>query len=289
MTQNKPLGPPWTVLKILEWTTQFFEKKNLDSPRLDAEILLANVLKLERVMLYANFDRPMEDLELATYKKAIKRRGANEPIAYITGTRGFWNFDFIVDSRVLIPRPDTERLVEIVLERIKPTTLGEGKIVDVGTGSGAIAVCLKSECLDAEVIGVDISEDALDVARENAKTIGFDVDFKRSDLLQSCEGPFDIVVSNPPYVSEKDKAILSADIIEHEPHLALFAEDGLAIYRRLIPDAFSKLKSGGFIALEIGYDQGSKVVQLCSDSGFINVELAKDYGDNERVVSAFKP
>ena len=286
MTKNTPLGPPWTVLKILDWTTQFFESKGVDGPRLDAELLLAHTLKMERVMLYAHFDRPMEAQELADYKALIKRRSAKEPIAYIVGSRGFWNFDFKVDPRVLIPRPDTERLIEIVLERAKD--LDVKNVLDIGTGSGAIAITLKSEFQNISVTATDISNDALEVAKENATTLGFAVDFLQSDLFSEITQTFDIIVSNPPYVSENDKKMLSEDVIAHEPHLALFADDGLSIYKRLIPEAYEKINSGGLLALEIGYDQGKAVHDLCVAAGFSDVEIVKDYGGNARVVSGFR-
>ncbi len=286
MTENTPLGPPWTVLKILDWTTQFFEKQNIDGARLDAELLLADTLKMERVMLYANFDRPMGEDELANYKGAIKRRSAKEPVAYIVGSRGFWNFDFKVDSRVLIPRPDTERLIEVVLERAE--NMDAKKILDIGTGSGAIAVTLKSELQNVAVTATDICEDALELASENATSLGFAVEFIHSDLFQNLDQTYDIIVSNPPYIAQADKKMLSKDVLDHEPHLALFAEDGLSIYKRLIPRAFEKLNPGGLLAVEIGYDQGEKVLDICKSAGFSDLEIAKDYGGNERVVSGIK-
>lgn len=286
MTKNTILGPPWTVLKILDWTTQFFENKGMEGSRLDAEVLLAAILKMERVMLYANFDRPMEPDELAEYKSVIKRRGTKEPVAYIIGSRGFWNFDFKVDPRVLIPRPDTERLIEVVLERAKD--LDVKTILDIGTGSGVIAVTLKSEFQNVQVTATDICEGALEVAKENAKTLGLAVNFLHSDLFSEVLQSFDIIVSNPPYIAESDKEMLSDDVIAHEPHIALFADDGLSIYKRLIPTAYERINSGGLLALEIGYDQGEKVQELCVAAGFTDVTIVKDYGGNERVVSGFK-
>lgn len=285
---TEKLGPPWTVMKILNWTTEFFKTHNLNSPRVDAEYLLSEVLGQPRVMLYAHFDRPLEDKDLALYKAMIKRRSKGEPIAYIIEKRGFWNYDFFVNADVLIPRADTERLIEVILERAKH--LNPGKIIDIGTGSGAIAITLKSEFKDAIVLASDISNAALDIAKKNAANLEFDISFLQSDIFESIEGSFDIIASNPPYIAHDEREIMDKEVLDYEPEIALFPNDGqgLSVYEKLIPASFSHLNDGGFLALEIGYKQAASVSQLCEKAGFKSIEIAKDYGGNERVVSGFK-
>jgi release factor glutamine methyltransferase len=279
------LGPPWTILKLLTWTTRYFEARGIDSARLEAELLLSHTLGLERIMLYARFDQPLEPEELTAFRATVKRRAKREPIAYITGSKGFWTLELKTDARALIPRPDTEALVEKALERLPE---GEAcRVVDVGTGTGAIALSLASERPEAEVLAVDVSEDALALARENAEANGLSgrVAFAQGDLLEGVAGEFDVIVSNPPYVAETERGEMDADVLEWEPELALFAgEDGLAVISRLVPMAREKLKPGGSFLCEIGYRQGPEVVEIFEANGFTEVGIAKDLGSRDRVV-----
>ncbi|MFW5966775.1 MAG: peptide chain release factor N(5)-glutamine methyltransferase [Persicimonas sp.] len=287
------LGPPWTVLKILRWTTHYFEKKEVtESARLDAELLLTHVLDLDRVALYTHFDRPMDSEELDAYRALIKRRVEGEPVAYLIGRRGFWDFELEVDPRVLIPRPETEVLVEEALERIEANQ--SATIIDVGTGSGAIALALARERPEATVIGTDTSADALEVARENAQRLGLGdrVEFVDGDLFEGVEQrwlPCDFVVSNPPYVAERDRDQIMTDVRDFEPEGALFAgEDGLDVIRRLIPAAHDALAEGGHFLCEIGAEQGEAAERICQEAGFTQVNIRKDYSDRDRVVCARK-
>ncbi len=289
MTETSQPGPPWTILKLIRWTKGFFDDKGIDSARLDAEVLLAHVLGLERIQLYAQFDRPLNEDELAQFRALVKRRAAREPAAYLVGHREFWSLDFHVDQRVLIPRPDTEVLVEACLERIDEDAAG--RLVDIGTGSGAVAVAVASERPNLQVAATDASADALEVARQNAARLLPErkIEFFEGDLLDALPTdwrPVDMVVSNPPYVAEPERAEMEADVLDFEPADALFAgDDGLDLIRRLIPQAKEALKPGGWLLFEIGYRQGDAARKLLEDQGFSEVEIIKDYGRRDRVAA----
>ena len=283
-TAAKP-GPPWTVLKLLEWSKQFFEERGIESPRLDAELLLAHVLELDRVRLYMEHDRPLLPAELDAYRALVKRRANRAPVAYLTGTRGFWTLDIATDARALVPRPDTEVLVEEALARIESGA--SVSVLDVGTGTGAIALAIASERSTTRVVATDISSDALALAAQNAATLGFDIDFRRSDLFAELDGIFDLIVSNPPYIAIG--ATVDAEV-GHEPQAALFAgDDGLDVIRRLVADAPAHLPPGGWLVLEHGFDQAPAVRSLLVDAGFDQVATRKDYGGNDRVTAGRRP
>jgi release factor glutamine methyltransferase len=293
-TPPEELGPPWTLLKILRWTTHFFETKDAsDSPRLDAELLLAHVLDFDRVKLYTHFDRPMGSDELASYRALIKRRVSGEPVAYLLGTKGFWDIELDVDKRALIPRPETEVLIEEALELVGKD--GEATLVDVGTGTGAIALVMAKERPNLRVIATDVSEDALALARQNAEKLELDerVGFALSDLLSGVAPevlPVDIVVSNPPYVAEDERDEVMVDVKDYEPDGALFAgPDGLDVIRRLIPQAFDALASGGHFLCEHGWRQGDSMRELLEEAGFVDVYIRKDYSGHDRIARARKP
>lgn len=280
-------SPAWTIARVLEWTTTFFRDKGLDSPRLDAELLIADALGIDRMRIYLDHHKPLLADELVAVRERVKRRGKHEPVAYITGQKGFWSLDLAVDRRVLVPRPDTERLVERALDRLKGRVAP--RVVDVGCGSGAIALALAHERPDAEVIGVDRSPAALAVSRANALTLGLDrVEWREGDLLAGVDGPFDLVASNPPYIPSGDIAGLMPDIVLFEPHSALDGgPDGLDLVRRLIPEAADRLRPGGVLLVEIGHDQGSAVAALAeADGRFEGVAIVADYGRRDRVLEA---
>jgi release factor glutamine methyltransferase len=252
-----------------------------ESPRLDAEILLAHVLGIDRVTLITRGDQPLDDAQRAVFAQLVDRRAAREPVAYLVGTKGFRHLDLQVDRRVLIPRPETEHLVEAVLD------LPHGaRVADVGTGSGAIALALKSERPDLEVVATDASADALDVARENAARLGLAVELHRGDLLADVGGRIDAIVSNPPYV--EDGAELAPDIVLYEPALALRAgPDGLDVIRRLLPAAGAT--AAHTVALEIGAGQAGAVAALMREAGFPEVETISDLAGIERVLVGRRP
>ena len=281
------LSPPWTILKVLRWTAGYFEHKGIDdTPRLDAELLLAHVLDIDRVKLYARFDQPLQEAELNEFKVLMKRRLAGEPVAYITEHQQFWSLDLKVDRRALIPRPETGKLVSRVLDIIDEDD--EVSVLDIGTGTGAIALALASERSNIEVTATDVSEDVLELAAENVESLDFEdrVEIVKSDLFENIDGNFDIIVSNPPYVSEQAyEEEVSDSIREHEPREALEAgAEGLDILDRLVPEAVEYLEEDGYLAVEIGYDQAEVVTELFDESGFEDIEVVQDEAGHDRVV-----
>jgi release factor glutamine methyltransferase len=249
-----------------------------DTPRLDAELLLAGALGVERVALVTDPRREVAGPAVRAFQDAVRRRSAGrEPVAYILGRRGFRYLQLAVDPRVLVPRPETELLVEVGLE------LPAGaRVVDVGTGSGAVALALKHERPDLDVVGAEVSADALAVARANAARLGLDVELVHGDLLAGV-GEVDAVLSNPPYVAERERATLAPEIVRHEPPGALFAgADGLDVIRRLVPAA---ARSGAaLLAIEVGAGQAAAVGELVRDAGFARVAARRDLAGIERVV-----
>jgi release factor glutamine methyltransferase len=253
----------------------------IDTPRLDAEVLLAHAMGTDRLALLTDRDAVVEGPAIRVFQDAVRRRAVGrEPVAYITGVKGFRHLDIAVDPRVLIPRPETETLVEAAMEALPQGA----RVVDVGTGSGAIALALKDERPDLDVVATDVSEDALAVARANAERLALDVAFAQADLLAGV-GSFDAVVSNPPYV--EDAAELAAEIVRHEPSLALRAgPDGLDVLRALVPAAAAM--SAEILAVEVGAGQAGAVERLARDAGFTRTERRADLAGVDRVVVAWR-
>lgn len=269
----------WTTLAVLSWTSGRFTEKGIASARLDAEVLLGHVLKLSRVQLYTSYDKPLLEAELGAYRELIKRRLAGEPVAYLIGEQEFWSLPLSVDARVLIPRRDTETLVEV------GRAAGGGRIADVATGSGAVALALAKELPEAAVVASDLSADALAVARANALRHAPRVELVQGDLTEPLVGLFDLIVSNPPYVPSGDIADLSAEV-RREPRGALDGGiDGLVLLRRLIPAARAKLSPGGMLAVEHGFDQGPAVRALFADAAYTKIATTKDLAGHERVTA----
>ena len=258
------------------------------SARLDAELLAARAFSRTRVELYTHFDQPLGDPELAAYRGLVQRRMAGESVAYILGRKEFWSLDLEVDARVLVPRPDTETLVEQALEWLKAMPASERalRVADIGTGSGALALALKKERPGDEVFAVDISTDALDVARGNASRLGLEVTFLQGDLVSPLSGldRFNMIASNPPYIPSQDIAGLSPEV-RREPILALDGgEDGLSLVRRLASDARNVLSPGGALAMEIGAGQAAEVMEILRGTGYAGVGARRDLAGIERVV-----
>jgi release factor glutamine methyltransferase len=302
-----PAPAQWTVLDVIRWTAARFGERGIETPRLDAELLVAHVLGLPRVQLYVQFDRPLSAEELAGIRALIKRRQAGESVAYLVGKKEFWGLDFAVDARVLVPRPDTETLVEEARERLGSVVgeaVGEAapeiateiapkvaKLADVGTGSGAIAVTLAKLFPAAAVLAVDVSPAALEVARGNAERLGVAVTFLEGDLAAplAVHAPLSLIVANLPYIPSGEMSGLPPDV-KTEPALALDGgPDGLALVRRLVADAPALLGSGGALALEIGAGQAPATAALLADAGFADVRTRRDLGGIERVVSGVRP
>jgi release factor glutamine methyltransferase len=279
---------PWTIRSVLRWTTSFFAEKGIEGPRFDAELLICDALSIDRLTLFTDSLRPLTAEELAGIRARVRRRATREPVAYIVGRQGFHALDLKVDRRVLVPRPETELLVERALlhltDRAAPT------LVDVGTGSGAVALALAHARPDARVIAVDRSPDALDVAAHNRETLGLlSVELRHGDLLGPVdERALDLVVSNPPYIPTADLASLPLDVRGHEPRMALDGgPDGLVLVRRLIAQAAEALAEGGWLLFEIGFDQGeSAPAAVAAHGGFEAIALHRDLAGLPRVVEA---
>ena len=260
--------PVWTIMEILNWTKQHFEAKGVENPRLDAEVLLCAVLKCERIKLYTEFDKPLSEEERDKMRSYVERRAKHEPLAYIIGERAFMRNNFKVTPATLVPRPETELLVESLVKA---------------------APMLRA---DGAVKALDISNEALAVAKENAAAIGVDkrVAFRQSDLFSNVpvEKKFDIIVSNPPYIPAADIATLAQDV-QQEPRTALDGgADGLDFYRRICAEAAEHLAEDGLLAFEIGIDQSEAVQKLCLEHGFAKTAVRLDYAGIPRMVFALK-
>jgi release factor glutamine methyltransferase len=289
--QTSALPATWTVLDVVRWTTARFAERGLGTPRLDAELLVAHVLSLPRLQLYVQFERVMTPEELIALRDMIKRRQTGESIAYLTGRKEFWKFELSVDARVLVPRPDTETLVEEALARLGEPSDAPVRIADVGTGSGALAITLAKVRAGAAVFAVDVSPGALEVARGNAERLGAAVTFVEGDLGAplAAHAPFTLIVANLPYIPTAEITSLAADV-RGEPALALDGgADGLDLVRRLVAEAPGLLASSGVLALEIGAGQAEATRALLQAAGFTDVQTRKDLAGIERVVSGTRP
>lgn len=289
-TQAAPREDPWTIRRVLAWAADDLKKRGNPTPRLDAELLLGKVLKAPRVKLVIDADKPLAKEELAAYRELHQRRRKGEPVAYLLGVREFYGRPFRVDARVLVPRPDTEILVEVALKRTEARSLSL-RALDLCTGSGCVAITIARERPTATVIGTDIAPGALEVARDNqVRLAAFNVAFLQADLfaLPAHSGParFDLVTANPPYIPQGEAPELPVDVRDFEPAHALFAgEDGLDVMRRIVHEAPAHLDEGGVLAVEVAAGQAPAVAALFVERGFAAVERAKDYGGHERVVS----
>jgi release factor glutamine methyltransferase len=286
----------WTIHELLQVTSDYLTQKGIESPRLSAEVLLAHQLRLSRVKLYLNFDKPLGEEEVAGFRDLVRRRLRREPLQYITGRQEFWSLDFRVGPQVLIPRPETEVLVEQVLRLIKEGRLparDHPKILDLGTGCGALAVSLTREISGAEVCATDKSEAALEVARLNAEDHGVAerIFFKRGDLWQPFEDEdirFDVIVSNPPYVDSKVFHALPCEVRDHEPRAALDGQEGGMFYiEKIILGSRDYLNPGAWVLIEMDPDQTPRAIEWVEKSGFYAAwERVKDYSRRYRVVMA---
>lgn len=267
-----------TVLEVLSSTTRYFEKRSIDSPRLNAEHLLAHVLGRKRIDLYLEFERPLPESDLAPLRELVRRRGTGEPLQHLLGTVEFCGRTFRCDKRALVPRSETEQLVELLISRFK-SEIACSRIVDVGTGSGVIALTLAAELAKAQIVGVDISENALMLAGENAERLGLAdrVRLLRSNLLENVQPGFDLIVANLPYVSTEDRQELSREVL-HDPEVALFAGvRGDELMRQLIAQGPSWLRPGAMLAMEIGTGQSETLVTALEEKNYRDIWTEKDY------------
>ncbi len=283
----------WTVGRVLAWVSKDFAARNLDSPRLEAELLLAHVLGCNRIQLIVDRDRPLVRHELAAYRAMVSRRRHHEPVAYLRGHREFFGHDLRVDPRVLIPRPDTETLVEEALARTRDKDM-YGRMADLCTGSGNVAIAFARARPTWRVIGSDISDGAVALARDNAVRLGsaWNVSFVSGDLFEPLVpfAPFDLLTANPPYIPSEDLDTLDPGIRDHEPRLALDGgRDGMDVLRRIVERAPAIVVERGVVAVEIGADQGEGVRELMIRAGWAEVKVQRDLGGRDRVVSAIRP
>ena len=287
----------WRVVDLLDWTSGYFEQHGIPNPRLDAEVLLGHLLNKSRLQLYLHFEMPIFQEHLTPFRELIKKRIEHTPVSYLTNRKEFLSLDFYVDKRVLIPRPETEQLVETILATKTDTPQ---RLLELGTGSGVIATSLAVHQSEWDIVATDISEPAVAVAQKNAETHACteQITFMSGDLFEPIgmidnpeEKQFDWIVCNPPYVKNVERDSLSPDVRDHEPEIALFAgNDGLAVIRRLIAEAPQYLAPNGKLIFEIGDTQGDPVRTLINaEPAYCTYELLKDYAEKDRLVLASVP
>jgi release factor glutamine methyltransferase len=282
----------WTIRKILTWATDDFQRRGLESPRLEAELLLGHALGMTRIDLIVKSGQILGAGELDRIRELLRRRRSAEPTAYLLGQREFYGIPIRVDRRVLIPRPDTETLVQVAIERSRPRS-AYGRALDLCTGSGCVAIAFAKHRTGWSMLGVDISEEALQVAENNALRVGniWGLAWLRSNLFEELPAQrFDLITANPPYIPSEDLTTLDAGIRDFEPQLALDGgPDGLHITRRIVHEAPDWLEPNGAIAIEIGLTQAAAVTELLSTRGFVDVACNRDYGGRDRVISGRWP
>ena len=286
----------WTIQKLIRWAEGYLKKHGVDSPRLSAELLLSTALGTSRLDLYLNFAKPLEDVELQEFKRLLLRRARREPLAYITGVKEFWSLELKVTPTVLIPRPETECLVEAALSILDEHAKNDiWRILDLGTGSGAIVIALTTEQPQHSFTATDLSADAIRLATENACRHKVDkrIDFICSDWFNEINlsgKRFDLIVTNPPYIPTGDLPQLAPEIVNYEPHLALDGTpDGLASIRHIIENAPQFLKAGGRLLMEIGHDQSSAVQKMVTSVGaYAETGFRKDLAGHDRVAVLIK-
>jgi len=274
-----------TVLEVLQAATAHLKKHGVENPRLNAEHLLAHVLARKRIELYLDFERELTETELGPLRELVKRRSEGEPLQHLLGTVEFCGLTFLSDKRAMVPRPETEELVEFLKSEIEDP---KSKIVDVGTGSGVIALSLAAEFPEARILAVDISDDALALAQENAirLDLGSRVQFLKSRLLETIEGTFDLIVANLPYISSQDRHTLSREVLR-DPEIALFAgARGDELVRELIDQAPTRLRPGGMLALEIGLGQSQALLSVLTEKNYRDICSKNDYNGVTRFLFA---
>ncbi|TAG08240.1 MAG: peptide chain release factor N(5)-glutamine methyltransferase [Verrucomicrobia bacterium] len=276
-----------TVLETIEGGTRYLEQRGVEDARRNMQMLVAKQLDCSRMELYMQFDRPLKEEELAPLRKALKRRGDGIPLQHVLGSVHFFQHEFLTDSRALIPRPETEELVEWILSW---EMLDHGRILDMGCGSGVIGLSLAAQRPHWQLTLADLSEQALSLAKENSQRLAIsNITWLESDLFSNVSGEFDGIVANLPYVPEADRALLTREVM-HDPSMALFSgNDGMDLLRRFIPEASERLRSGGWLVLEIGIGQAAEVGQLMQSAGLELIEIRRDLSGVDRFPLAKKP
>jgi len=284
----------WTIQKLLNWVTEYLGTKGIDSPRLSAELLLSHILAKKRIELYTQFDRTVTEDQLSRLHNLVKRAGQHEPVAYLVGKTEFYSLELNVTPDCMIPRPETELLVERAIELLR-TSSGTQLVCDLCTGSSCIAIAIAKNCPAARIIASDISDDALKVAAQNVQKHQLDerVELLCGDLFEPVTARlpgdrFDLIVCNPPYVSAAEYEALDRTVKDYEPRLALWAgADGLDICRRVIEEAGGFLKPGGALMLEIGCPQGRAIKELLEQAGtFAEIKIERDFQNHDRIAIA---
>ena len=285
------MSEPWTIRRLLDWTTDYLKTNGSDTARLDAEVLLADVRKCQRIMLYTAYDEIATDEIRATFRDLVRRRAEGEPVAYLVGYREFFSLDFEVNDSVLVPRPETEYIVTTLIDLAKENApqMPSPRILDIGTGSGVLAICAAKHIGSASIVATDISPQALQVAQANAEkhNVTDRIEFVESDVFPNLPSnqSFDFIVSNPPYIATGDAAVES-NVVKHEPRMALFAgEDGLDVIRRIVAESAQRLNDSGYLIMEIGETQSASVTDLTRAAGnFSEPSLIKDQAGHPRVI-----
>ena len=287
------MSDPWTIRRLLDWTTDYLKSNGSDTARLDAEVLLANVRKCQRIMLYTAYDEVATDDARAAFRDLVRRRAEGEPVAYLVGYREFFSLDFKVDASVLVPRPETEYIVTTLIDLAKEraSELPAPRILDIGTGSGILAVCGAKHVESASLVATDICPKALQIAKANAEKhdVADRIEFVASDVFSNlpADQMFDFIISNPPYIATSDSTV-EANVTKHEPNIALFAgDDGLGVIRRIVAESATRLNADGYLIMEIGETQSETVKDLLLATGdFGEPNLVKDQAGLPRVVVA---
>lgn len=281
-----------TILELITLTTEYFDKKGITSPRINAELLLADILKCKRLELYLSFDKPLVEDDVNRYREHVKRRAKFEPLQYIVATTEFYGLEFIINKNVLIPRQETEILVEETINEINKFSYHSA--LDIGTGSGIIPICVTSKIADISFHAIDISIEALEIAKLNAKNNNLieKIVFSQVDIIKDTsqlKKEYDLIVSNPPYVSLSEYKLLQKEIVEYEPGIAVtdFA-DGYTFYKTITKYAAESLSENGTLIFEIGKDQSLDVAEIMKINNFNNIEIVKDYLNIERVIKGKK-
>jgi len=289
-----PLTTFVTVLEAIQKTADFFEPKGVDSPRLQAELLLAHVLKLPRMKLYLNFDRPLTPAEVDAFRELVRRRAQREPLQHILGTVSFCGIEFACTAAALVPRPETELLAQMAWEHLEHLEDPVPSALDFGTGTGCLPIAIAVHCPSAQLVAVDVSSDALSLARENAARHGLTnrIQFIESDGFDRLPpaSQFSLLVSNPPYIPSAEIESLSSEVRDHDPRAALDGgKDGLDFYRRLAAEAPAFLQPGGYIMLEFGDGQAPALREVFSGQNWIVEAVRQDYSQRDRFLIARRP
>jgi release factor glutamine methyltransferase len=287
----------WIIKDLLKVTADYLKEKEIDFPRLTAEILLSHQLKTDRVNLYLNFDQPLTENEISGYRSLIKRRLLHEPVQYITGIQEFWSLDFMVNPQVIVPRPESELLVEQAVKQVETHFTQKNRpprILDLGTGSGVLAISIAKEVPQAQIWATDLSEGALSIARRNAEKHGIyeRINFMCGDLwepIANLDVVFDMIISNPPYIASEEYDDLMPEVRDYEPRLALDGhEGGMYFIEKILHEGLDYMSPGGWLIMEMSPDQTGKALRLAEQKGYGGKTRIKDYSHVYRVVMAQK-